>query len=197
LPAFLGLALIANDLITLVFDDRYLAAGPVLMAVAVQGVFMPAGFFANLVFAGLDRSDLSLKFALAALVACTLVVWIASGYGAVAALLAAALVMGLAGVAATAMQIRLLHGSFLHFAAALAPGYSAVTAMVVALLVLKWRAPIDGALVSLITHVSIGVAVYVGWLFLLHRPQLLEAWEFLTHRRTEVIAPAAVSAPQA
>ena len=196
LPAFLGLALIANDLIVLVFDDRYVAAGPVLMAVAVQGVFMPAGFFANLVFAGLDRSDLSLKFALAALAACTLVVWIASGYGPVAALLAAALVMGLAGVAATAMQIRLLQGSVLRFAAALAPGYSAVTAMVVALLALKWMAPIDDALVSMSTHVSIGVVVYVGWLFLFHRPQLLEAWEFLTHRRTEVIAPAAASAPQ-
>jgi hypothetical protein len=105
--------------------------------------------------------------------------------------------MGLAGVAATAMQIRLLQGSFLRFAAALAPGYSAATAMAVALLVLKWAAPIDDALVSLITHVFIGVIVYVGWLFLFHRTQLLEAWEFLTHRRTDAIAPAVASAPQA
>jgi O-antigen/teichoic acid export membrane protein len=197
LPAFIGLALVANDLIIVVFDERYIAAGWVLVAVAVQGVFMPAGFFANLVFAGLDRSDLSLKFSVAALACCTPVLWIAAGYGPVATLLAAALVMGLAGVAATAMQIRLLQGSFLRFAAALAPGYSAVTAMAVALLVLKWAAPIDDALVSLITHVFIGVVVYVGWLFLFHRPQLLEAWEFLTHGRTEAIAPAVASAPQA
>jgi O-antigen/teichoic acid export membrane protein len=197
LPTFLGLALIANELIIIVFDDRYAPAGAVLMAVAVQGVFMPAGFFANLVFAGLDRSDLSLKFSLAALAACTPVVWIASAHGAVAALLAAALVMGLAGVAATAMQIRLLQGSFLSFATALAPGYSAVLAMAAALLALKWATPIHDPLVSLITHVCVGAAVYVGWLFLFHRPELLEAWQFLSHRRTEVIAPVAASAPQA
>jgi O-antigen/teichoic acid export membrane protein len=51
LPAFVGLALVADKLIVVVFDERYAAAGAVLMAVALQGLFMPAGFFANLVFA--------------------------------------------------------------------------------------------------------------------------------------------------
>jgi O-antigen/teichoic acid export membrane protein len=195
-PAFLGLALVANDLIIVVFDDRYAAAGLVLMAVALQGVFTPAGFFANLVFAGLDRSDLSLKFSLLALAISAPVIWVAAEYGAVAALLAATVVLGVVGVLATAVQIRMLHGSVLQFAAALAPGYSAVSAMVLAVLLMKRFAPLDSPLASLIAHVLLGAAVYVGWLFLFHRAQLLEAWQFLTHRRTETIAPAHAAVPQ-
>jgi len=194
LPAFLGLALVANELIVIVFDERYAAAGAVLTAVALQGVFMPAGFFANLVFAGLDRSDLSLKFSVLALATCAPVIWFAAAYGPVAAVLATTMVMGLAGVLATAVQIRMLGGRCVEFARALAPGYSAVAAMTLALLVLRQVAPIDDPLTSLLVQVSLGATVYVGWLFLFHRAQLQEAWSFLSHRDVGVVAGAPAAA---
>ena len=195
LPAFLGLALVANDLVVVMFDDRYVAAGPVLAALGVQGVFMPMGFFANLVFAGLDRSDLSLRFSLLALAACVPAVWIAAASGPVAALLAATLVMGLGGMLATAVQIRMLDGRFVDFARALAPAYSAAAAMTVVLIVLRFALPIESHIVSLIVHVITGAIAYLGWLSLFHRVQLQEAWQFLWQGRGEVLAPAAAPAP--
>ncbi len=196
LPAFLGLALVANDLIAVVFDDRYLAAGPVLAAVGVQGLFMPAGFFANLVFAGLDRSDLSLKFSLVALAVCTPALWFAAAYGPVAVLLTAALVLGLFGVLATGVQIRMLHGRYVDFALALVPGYSAALAMSIAVMALKWAAPMDSHFISLVTNVAVGAAVYIGWLFIFHRAQLGEAWSFLMHGRSNALTPRAVAAAE-
>jgi O-antigen/teichoic acid export membrane protein len=195
LPAFIGLALVANDVIYVVFDDRYIAAGPVLAAIGAQGVFMPAGFFANLVFAGLDRSDLSLKFSLLTLAVCTPAIWLAAEYGAVVTLVTTTIVMGIGGVTATAVQIRMLGGRVVDFVLALAPAYSATAAMTVALIGLARAASIDSHVASLTLHVITGGLVYLGWLFIFHRAQLREAWKFLAHGRAATLAPGAAETP--
>jgi len=187
LPTFVGLGLVADEVVSLLLDHRYSGAGVVLMVIAAQGVFMPMGFFANLVFAGLDRSDLSLKLSLANLAVVTPAVWLAAQHGPVPALLAGLIVMGVAGIIATLVQIRMLGGRVSAFLLALAPGYSGAAAMIVAVLLLDALIPIEGALLELLCFAPLGAAVYVGWLLAFHRGQLLEAWRFLSHRRGATI----------
>jgi hypothetical protein len=124
------------------------------------------------------------------------VIWIAAAYGPVAAVLAAAVVLGVAGVLATAVQIRMLQGRFLEFAAALAPGYSGIAAMAAVLIGMRLAVPIDSAVTALGVHVAVGAVTYVGWLLAFHRKPVLEAWAFLSHTRMGAVnADRAAAAP--
>lgn len=190
LPVFLGVGLVAQEIVELVLDPRYAEAGPILAVLMLQGVIIPVGFFANLVFAGLDRSDLSMKLSLIMLAICTPAVWVAAGFGPVAALLTNLVVMGVGGIIATLLQIRMMHGRAVAFIAALAPAYVAAAAMAAAVTAVKLVLPADMPVIVLIGCVSVGALVYGAWLFAFHRKQVLEAWRYLTHARKSKTAPA-------
>jgi O-antigen/teichoic acid export membrane protein len=183
LPAFVGLALIAHELVAVALDQRYAAAGDILFIIALQGVFMPVSYFSNLVFAGLDRSDLSLKLSVANLIITAPIVWIAAGYGAYWALFSALFAMAGVGIVATLMQIRMLHGKVSEFLAALTPGYAACAFMTICVALLQAALPENPAL-NLVLLPICGFVTFAGWLLAFHRNQLRAAWDFISAVRS-------------
>jgi O-antigen/teichoic acid export membrane protein len=183
LPAFVGLSLVSRELVAVALDERYVGAGPILFIIALQGVFMPVSYFSNLVFAGLDRSDLSLKLSIANLIITTPLVWFAAGYGAYWALFAALFAMAGIGIIATLIQIRMLHGKVSEFLAALLPGYAACAFMTICVAALKAVLP-DNPLLNLIVLSLFGLSAFAGWLVAFHRNQLRAAWEFVSAVRS-------------
>jgi O-antigen/teichoic acid export membrane protein len=189
LPAFVGLGLVAHDLVRLALDDRYLAAGDILFLLGMSGFLIPGGFFSNLVFAGLDRSDLSLKFSVATLTLVIPAVWLAAAHGPVWAIAASMTIMGLSGFIATGLQVRMLGGAPLAFLAALLPAYAAGTVMAVCVVGLASVLPIESPAARLACLAPAGAAVYLGWLMLFHRSQVRAAFGFVLAARGGAPAP--------
>lgn len=193
LPAFVGLSLVAHELVVLLLDARYRDADDILVVIALHGLFIPVGYFANLVFTGLDRSDLSLKFSLIGIICYIPAIWLASAYGAVAALWVSFVATGALGLVATFVQIRMFHGRCLEFAKALAPGYFGIAAMAAAVLALKYFLPIENSALSLVSSMAVGAVAYGSWLIAFHRSQVMEAWRFFASSRAGGGITAAVS----
>jgi len=186
IPAFVGMGLVSKDLVKLALDARYEHAADILFVLGMTGFLIPIGYFGNLVFAALDRSDLSLKFSIGALCVIAPLVWIVSGAGAVWALTASLSVMGAMGVLVTVTQIRMLGGDLRSFARALAPPYLAGAAMMAAVLSFAAWLPVHQSAVRLICEVLVGGLVYLGVLALFFRDWAKAVWAFLS----EVRAPA-------
>lgn len=183
LPAFVGLGLVAGDVVTVTLDERYRLAGDVLFVVGMQGLIIPLGFFSNLIFAGFDRSDLSLKFSLAQLSVTAPAVWFAASGGPVLAQIVALTSMGAWGLVATGVQVRMLGGRLAELIKAVAPAYLAGFAMMATVLALKYLLPLPEGLARLMCLVPAGAAVYVGWILLFHRRAVLDAWQLMSSIR--------------
>jgi O-antigen/teichoic acid export membrane protein len=185
LPAFVGLGLVGRDVVTVTLDERYRLAGDILLVVGMQGLIIPLGFFSNLIFAGFDRSDLSLKFSLAQLSITGPAVWFAASGGPVVAQIVALTSMGAWGLVATGVQVRMLGGQLPELIKAIAPAYLAGLAMTATVLALRYLLPLPEGLARLVCLVLAGTAVYVGWILLFHRKAVFDAWQLMSSIRAE------------
>lgn len=182
-PAFVGMGLVSKDLVALAFDPRYAGAGDILFLIGMAGFLIPFGFFGNLVFAALDRSELALKFSLASLTVVAPAVWLASAHGAAAALAASIVVMGVSGIIVTAVQIRIMKGRVATFVSFLAPPYLAAGLMALTLALFSYWLPLTAPAERLVCKVALGAVVYVGWLAWAHMSYVRDAWTFLSEVR--------------
>jgi O-antigen/teichoic acid export membrane protein len=189
-PAFVGLGLVGRDLVASVLDPRYELAGDVLLVVGMQGFIIPVGFFSTLIFAGLDRSDLSLKFSLAQLCVTGPAVWFAAPYGPVWAQVVALSLMGAASVCATVLQVHMLGGRLWELVEGLRPAYLAGLAMTAAVVALRCSLPLAVGPWRLVVLAAVGAGVYGGWLLVFHRRQVMDAWRTMSSIRTSGAASA-------
>ncbi len=183
LPAFVGLGLVGRDVVTVTLDERYRLAGDILLVVGMQGLIIPLGFFSNLIFAGFDRSDLSMKFSLAQLSVTAPAVWFAASGGPVLAQIVALSSMGAWGLVATFVQVRMLGGRLPELIKAVAPAYLAGFAMAATVLALRYLLPLPEGFTRLVCLVLAGMVVYVGWIMLFHRRAVLDAWQLMSSIR--------------
>ncbi len=180
LPAFVGLGLVGRDLVAVALDERYRFAGDILFVVGMQGFIIPVGFFSNLIFAGLDRSDLSLKFSAAQLCVTVPAVWIAAAHGPVWAQIVALSSMGTFSVIATGVQVRMLGGKLAEMAAAMAPAYLSGLVMTAAVLTAGRLLPYPEGGLRLVCLVGVGVVVYGAWILAFHRKEVIRAWRTMS-----------------
>lgn len=182
-PSFLGLALVGQDLVKLVLDERYRQVGDILFVIGLQGLSIPVGFFCNLIFAGLDRTDLSLKFSIAQLCVSIPAIWVMAAHGPVWAQATALIIVTSACFVATCVQVRILGGRVSDLAVALMPAYLSGLAMFAALCTLKLMLPFPAGLTRLLCLVAAGVVIYCGWILVFHRREVIEAWRLISYIR--------------
>lgn len=101
-PAFVGLALTADDLTTSLLDPRYDDAAPVLALLAIGGLAIPFAYFRSAILIGLGRNRWALWLAVFDLAATTGFVIVGASYGLSAA---TAGMLGAAIAAAAASQV--------------------------------------------------------------------------------------------
>jgi O-antigen/teichoic acid export membrane protein len=178
LPAFVGLGLVGPDLVAVVLDQRYEKAGDILFVLGMQGFIIPFGFFSNLIFAGLDRSDLSLKFSAVQLCITAPAVWIAAAHGPVWALGVALISMGTGTLIATWAQVRLLEGDLREFAYAMLPAYASGSFMVAVVILAMDHSPFPAGAARLAWLVILGGLAYTSWLLIFYRREIVDAWLF-------------------
>lgn len=183
LPAFVGLGLVAKDLVALSLDARYADASDLILLLGLSGFLLPVGYFGNEIFAALNRSEMAMKFSLLALCLVTPTVWFASQYGAVAALAGSIAVMGCMGALVTVFQIRLMGGRISEFADHLAAPYLATLAMIPAVLLFAAWLPLTALWLRLVCEVAVGAAAYAVWLIVFHRAAVRDAWAFISYAR--------------
>lgn len=178
LPAFVGLGLIGPDLAAVFLDQRYEKVGDILFVLGLQGFMIPVGFFSNLIFAGLDRSDLSLKFSIVQLCVTLPAVWVAASYGVICTLIVIYITVGTATAIATYAQIRLLGGSVKELVYALMPAYASGSFMVAIVILATDHSPFSPGLSRLVYLVIIGAAAYTAWMTAFYRREVMDAWRF-------------------
>lgn len=176
--------MVGEDLVAVALDKRYQDVGDILFVLGLQGFIIPIGFFSNLVFAGLDRSDLSLKFSIAYLCIAIPAVWIAAGHGVIWALSASLITMGVATAVATVVQVSLLGGRLEELATALAPAYLSATAMFTVVLAASRMLPIEPGLLRLACLTGSGMIAYAFWLLAFHRREAVQAWQYAFRARS-------------
>jgi PST family polysaccharide transporter len=183
-PAFLGLSLVGQDIVKLVLDERYRQVGDILFVIGLQGFSIPVGFFCNLIFAGLDRTELSLKFSIAQLCVSIPAIWVVAAHGPVWAQATTLIIVAAACFAATCVQVRMLGGRVSDLAVALMPAYLSGLAMFSVVLTLKLMLPFPAGLTRLLCLVTAGVVTYCGWILIFHRREVIEAWRLISYIRS-------------
>lgn len=182
-PAFVGLGLVGRDLAAVVLDARYHLVGEILLVICLRGLTVPVGYFSNLIFAGLDRTDLSLKLSIAQLCLMVPAVWVAASFGPVWAVAVAVILAAITDVIATGIQVRMLGGRISELATALMPAYLSGLAMVSVILSLGWMLEFQPSLYRLICLVGAGGATYLGWMVIFHRQEVMGAWRLMAPGR--------------
>ncbi len=183
MPAFVGLGLVGGEIVPLVLDPRYAGAAQVLLVLGMIGLVVPLGFYSNLIFAGLDRSDLSMRFSALSIAVQAPCIWFAAPFGPAAAAAASMAAGAGFGVAATALQTRMMGGRFLDLLRALSPAYQAVAAMMAGVILTGALAGEAPRLARLVLMIAVGAGIYAGWLALFHRAWAMEIVRFLTDLR--------------
>jgi len=184
-PAFVGLALVARDLIEVLLDPVYAPAAGALAALSLIQALAPFGFFRNGVLAGLQRNGLRLAMALLDAAVTVGAVALAAAYGldeAMIAWLGAA--MALAALT-TLVLCRVLAILPIRYLAAASPAYVAVAGMSLAVWGLQSVGAHWPALLRLVLCAGIGAAVYAAVLRLAFWDWTVRAIALLRKRKTD------------
>jgi len=181
-PAFAGLAVVAQDLTAGLLDPDYAAAGGALTLIALQNCLTPLGYFRDGVLSGLGRNALRLAFSIGDFSMLGLLLWIGAGYGLQIALyfaLGHAVLLTLAAVLTLSALLRISPWRYLGAAA---PAYGAAAMMALAVLGFQAATPDWPALARLFAGAGLGAAVYAMVVLLAFRPWAMRALDMLRGR---------------
>jgi O-antigen/teichoic acid export membrane protein len=181
-PAFAGVALVAGDVVRLLFSDRYQDAGPMIEAIATSRLLVPIVWFNTIAMTSLGMNRLSLVYSMAALIVELPSLIVFTHLSAPEALLlvpAPTIVGGIIGNAV--LNRRLGQSNWSHYRE-LMPAIFATLGMVACTWTFRTLAVNSPTLWRLCGSVLIGAVVYLGWLAVFNRGWLLERIRLLRGR---------------
>lgn len=179
-PAFAGVAFIAQDLTDLILPQEYAAAGPMLAIMASLGIFAPLNNPRNAVLTALGRFNLLLLLAAVELGTGIIAVLVAANYGVAAALASTAIPILVNLALSLPLILKSCSVRVGELAAAMWRPYVGVILMSLVLLLLQPMLQLPPAARIAITTI-VGGAVYAAWLLLLTR-----RWTFATISMSDV-----------
>jgi O-antigen/teichoic acid export membrane protein len=180
-PVFVGLALIANDLIFLL-DKDYTDSGPFLTILSIAGIFAPLAYFRNAGFIAIKRHnllillsslDLLLVFVLGTYMTRYSVAHVVSVLVVLEALKALLAAIVLSKAMVTPKRALIL---------TMLPAYLAGTAMAIAGLGLQRLVHDQPAMLQLALIVPVCALTYIGYVWLAHRDWAISALNVLLKR---------------
>lgn len=178
-PAFAGLALVAPELVQVVFGARYEGSGPALRLLALATLPAPFTYFRSVTLVARGRAALATTLGVADLLVTAAMVGLGSAWGLTPALegaLAAGLIASAASVLVTARAYGLPAGRLLSVTV---PPYLGAAVMTVAVLGAAVAAAGLGPPARLALEIGAGVVAFCAYIFAVHRPWLRERLRYL------------------
>ena len=176
LPAYVGLAVVAPDLIAALLGPAWSDAALVLQILCLGQAFLQTSYFFGIAIVAVGRADLSLKLQVGAFFLRIVAILFAVKYGIVAVTLADLVVTLLIYPAWVVAAQRMIGLDFWHFIRLFRPALAATGAMAAAILAIgTWLLADAGAELRLVIMIPIGIAVYCGALFVVGRRSLDQA----------------------
>jgi PST family polysaccharide transporter len=176
LPAYIGLAIVAPDLIGALLGPAWSDAALVLQILCLGQAFLQTSYFFGIAIMAVGRADLSLKLQVGTFFLRIVVISFAVQYGLVAVTLADLVVTVLIYPAWVLATQRMIGLDFWHFIRLFRPALVATGTMAAAVLVIgTWPLENASAELRLVTMIPVGVAVYCGTLFVAGRRSLDQA----------------------
>jgi O-antigen/teichoic acid export membrane protein len=191
-PAFAGLILVADDVVSLFLPDRYAGVAPLMCAVAAITMLAPITWFSGIAMAALGMNRASLIYTVAGVAGSVAGLFLAPQVSPSLLYLIASAPIPLVAIAGAAVVNRRLRQSNLQYYAGLMPAALATVAMAVGVTGLRRLLVDAGDLSRLTVSGLVGAGLYAGWLFVFHRRWLNARIRTLTGwGAVETPAPAA------
>ncbi len=179
MPAFAGLIIVADDIVTLVLPERYAGVASLMRVLSIVSLTIPFVWFNTLAMNALNMNKTSLKFSIFSVSGCVVALLLARNASPEAAILwmsAPALVIGILGNMIIHKRLELSHWESYR---GLMPAIIGAAVMGCATgwlrgSMLGWS---SGARLAMC--VLVGATIYFGWLAVFHRSWLLERIQLL------------------
>ena len=181
-PAFAGLILVADDVVSVFLPERYAGVAPLMRAVSLATMAAPIAWFSGVAMAALGLNRASLIYTGAGAIGCVCALLVAPKIDAPWLYLTTSIPTPLIAAVGVAVVNRRLQQSNLQYYAGLVPPVLATIAMVLGVWGLQHFLVGVGEVLRLGLCGVVGAAVYLGWLFIFHRPWLVERIKMLTGR---------------
>lgn len=181
-PAFVGVALVAQDVVGLLLDPAYAPAAGALAALALIQAMAPFGFFRNGLLAGMRRNGLRLGMAVFDSLVTVAAVAVAAAFSLQAAMAAWLAASALLAAITTGLMCRVLQVAPLRYVAVAAPAYVAAAAMALAVLGVQEFAADWPLAVRFAAAALVGAGVYAGVLALGFKEWAMRALTLLRRR---------------
>ncbi len=182
LPGLIGLALVSTELVALMLKPEYAPVAPMLMALGLLGVFVPVTNSRNAIFTATQQFNNLIKFSTLDMFATVAGMLALASLGSTAMLLGAGLSPIFMIIFAVPLILRATHTSWRQWVESLLPPYVAVAAMVLGVLAIDPLFVDHQPLISLLTKVIIGAAIYVGVLVAFFRRSVFESFRVVAAR---------------
>jgi O-antigen/teichoic acid export membrane protein len=186
MPPMIGLALVSEELTTLMLAPAYAPVATIVRFLAVTGFFIPIAFFRTGVFAALGRNGLSLSMAALETGLAAGVAYLLAPQGITTMLAGTVCAYGFTSCITGYLITRAVDVTAADFAKALFPAYLAVAAMTVVVLAASALSTAWPPAARLILMTTLGAAAYAAWLALFHRKWLMINLDLVRRDRSMV-----------
>ncbi|WP_018995905.1 oligosaccharide flippase family protein [Hirschia maritima] len=164
LPAFAGIALVANDIVAIILPKTYADVGPLMEAVAIIGLLIPISWFNSLSMNSLEMNKEALIYTIVKVVTATIALLAFTNVSPPQALLimaAPSIILGIGGnyIVMKRLKLSLVRHYLGLFPAIFAAFIMALCVWMVREFIVDWP-----ALLRLITSAGLGAIIYIGWI---------------------------------
>lgn len=182
LPGFVGLGLVANEVVALILPPNYAPVAGPLAVLCMLGIFTPLTSQRNAVFTALRRYNHLVWFSVVDFAASIVGMLATAQFGPLAMLSTGAFTGTILVVFALPIILRSLDLDAGTLVARLAPPYTSVAVMAAVVLAEHFILTGLSPLAFLVTKAATGAAVYGGMMLVFFRPALTDAMTVLSRR---------------
>lgn len=184
LPAFAGLAIVANDVVAVLLPHQYAGAASLVQATAITFLLVPVVWFNAIAMTSLGMNRISLIYTVSLVSTSLLALFTFSMLSPSDTLLVMAIPAIVVGIVGNIILNRRLKQSNSRHYAGLAPAILATAAMAAATLMVGWTLNGSDRLIRLAASVATGGLTYAGWLAVFHRTWVKDRIALLRGRST-------------
>ncbi len=183
-PVFGGLALVAQDIVDLVLDERYQQVGAIFTVLSAFAMTAPFFFFRNGALIALKRTGLLVGLALLDLAILTIMIVVLQPYGSLFSIMSLGIVFAVSSVVYVGAITRLLKVKLTDLLVRIYPSYFATFALIAAVYALTPLLAGIPIWLALATKALVGAGTFLAYLLILHRSWLFQNIQLLMDRES-------------
>lgn len=180
LPGFIGLALVAREIVAITLNAEYAPVADMLMVLGALGFFVPLNHPRNAVLTATRQFDSLVQLSIADMIATVFGMIALSYFGAPAMLGGIGVSSIMLVIFALPVMLRATHTNARDLFTAVMPPYAAVTAMAIGVIAIAPLLASYDPIPSLVIKVLVGATIYLGTLGLFFRRSVIDSFKLVT-----------------